>query len=140
MPEPIYGWNEWHHLITHYQSNKEGVELLMSAIEKAGYLDQVKVGMDVASSEFLTKDGKYNLDFKNPGGNQVLTGPELADLYKDLANKYPIVSIEDPFDQVRGRKVEDEGGANKLASVARPCCCCYCCLSCPCGGGNCRSC
>ena len=46
------------------QSNKEGVELLMSAIEKAGYLDQVKVGMDVASSEFLTKDGKYDLDFK----------------------------------------------------------------------------
>lgn len=46
------------------QSNKEGVELLMSAIEKAGYLDKVKVGMDVASSEFLTKDGKYDLDFK----------------------------------------------------------------------------
>lgn len=46
------------------QSNTEGVELLMSAIEKAGYLDKVKVGMDVASSEFLTKDGKYDLDFK----------------------------------------------------------------------------
>jgi hypothetical protein len=38
---------------------------------------------------------------QNPGGKQVLTGPELADLYKDLAAKYPIVSIEDPFDQVR---------------------------------------
>ena len=83
------------------QSNTEGVELLMSAIEKAGYLDKVKIGMDVASSEFLTKDGKYDLDFKNPGGKQQLTGPELADLYKELSSKYPIVSIEDPFDQVR---------------------------------------
>lgn len=81
------------------QSNIEGVELLMSAIEKAGYLDKVKIGMDVASSEFLTKDGKYDLDFKNPGGKQQLTGPELIQLYKDLASKYPVVSIEDPFDQ-----------------------------------------
>jgi hypothetical protein len=57
------------------QSNKEGVELLMSAIEKAGYLDQVKVGMDVASSEFLTKDGKYDLDFKvRPPPGLVLPG------------------------------------------------------------------
>ena len=35
----------------------------------------------------------------------MLTGPELADLYKDLATKYPIVSIEDPFDQVRVNRV-----------------------------------
>jgi len=87
------------------QSNTEGVELLMSAIEKAGYLEKVKLGMDVASSEFLTKDGKYDLDFKNPQGDgkQVLTGPQLADMYMELSNKYPIVSIEDPFDQVKGR-------------------------------------
>ena len=44
--------------------------------------------------------GKYDLDFKNPGGKQQLSGPELIQLYKDLAAKYPIVSIEDPFDQV----------------------------------------
>jgi enolase len=44
--------------------------------------------------------GKYDLDFKNPGGGEVLSGPELAKLYADLATKYPIVSIEDPFDQV----------------------------------------
>ncbi|GAB5030577.1 enolase [Nannochloropsis oceanica] len=83
------------------QSNTEGVELLMSAIDKAGYLDKVKIGMDVASSEFLTKDGKYDLDFKNPQGDgkQVLSGPELAEMYIQLSNKYPIVSIEDPFDQ-----------------------------------------
>lgn len=56
--------------------------------------------MDVASSEFLMEDGRYNLDYKNPGGDQKLTGEELGQLYKDLSAKYPIVSIEDPFDQV----------------------------------------
>ena len=55
--------------------------------------------MDVASSEFLMPDGRYDLDFKNPGGDQQLTGEELGQFYKDLSSKYPIVSIEDPFDQ-----------------------------------------
>lgn len=55
--------------------------------------------MDVASSEFLMTDGRYDLDFKNKGGTQQLTGQELGQLYQDLAAKYPIVSIEDPFDQ-----------------------------------------
>ncbi|CAM9237052.1 unnamed protein product [Chrysoparadoxa australica] len=81
------------------QSNIEGIELLMAAIAKAGYEKEVVVGMDVASSEFLMPDGRYDLDFKNPGGNQQLTGDGLADLYKELCAKYPIVSIEDPFDQ-----------------------------------------
>lgn len=83
------------------QSNYEGVELLMEAIKKAGYEKEVKIGMDVAASEFLTKDGKYDLDFKtsNNDGSQVLSGPALIDLYKDLVNKYPIISVEDPFDQ-----------------------------------------
>ncbi|CAM9574141.1 unnamed protein product [Scytosiphon promiscuus] len=81
------------------QSNLEGIELLMAAIKKAGYEDKVVVGMDVASSEFLMPDGRYDLDFKNKGGDQQLTGEELGQLYKDLAAKYPIVSIEDPFDQ-----------------------------------------
>lgn len=48
--------------------------------------------------------GKYDLDFKNPGGKQVLSGPELAQLYTDLATKYPIVTIEDPFDQVHTQR------------------------------------
>lgn len=67
----------------------------------AGYEKEVKIGMDVAASEFLTADGKYDLDFKSPknDGSLVMSGPELANLYKDLIEKYPIVSIEDPFDQ-----------------------------------------
>jgi enolase len=90
------------------QSNLEGLELLMAAIEKAGYTDKVELGMDVAASEFLIgKDGNhggvfnYDLDFKTPNndGSQVISGEELADLYASFAKDFPIVSIEDPFDQ-----------------------------------------
>jgi len=83
------------------RSNYEGVDLLMEAIEKAGYSKEVKIGMDVAASEFYTNDKKYNLDFKSADTKQpnILTGDKLAELYIDLASKYPIVSIEDPFDQ-----------------------------------------
>ena len=56
--------------------------------------------MDPAASEFY-KDGKYDLDFKNPNpdASKRLSGMELADLYLGLIKKYPIVFIEDPFDQ-----------------------------------------
>lgn len=83
------------------QSNREGVELLMEAIERSGYSDKVKIGMDVASSEFLCEDGRYDLDFKtaNNDGSQRITGAELGQLYKDLCAEFPIVSIEDPYDQ-----------------------------------------
>jgi enolase len=83
------------------QSNYEGVDLLMEAIKKAGYETEMKIGMDVAASEFLTKSGDYDLDFKteNNDGSMVYSPSALADIYKDLCSKYPIVSIEDPFDQ-----------------------------------------
>lgn len=57
--------------------------------------------MDVAASEFLTKDGKYDLNFKNQpnDGAHVLTAQQLGDLYKEFVKEFPIVSIEDPFDQ-----------------------------------------
>jgi len=82
------------------QSNKEGLELLKAAIAKAGYTDKVKIGMDVAASEFFS-DGKYDLDFKTPNNDksQIKTGEELAALYKDFVKNFPIISIEDPFDQ-----------------------------------------
>ena len=50
------------------QENREGLELLKEAIEKAGYTGKIKIGMDVAASEFF-KDGKYDLDFKNPNSD-----------------------------------------------------------------------
>jgi enolase len=84
------------------QENKEGLELLKTAIEKAGYTGKVVIGMDVAASEFYTeKDQKYDLSFKeeNNNGSQKISGDQLKDLYKSFASEYPIVSIEDPFDQ-----------------------------------------
>nr|GLL18465.1 enolase 1, chloroplastic [Ipomoea trifida] len=83
------------------QDNREGLVLLMDAIEKAGYTGKIKIGMDVAASEFLTKDGKYDLDFKNQpnDGAHVLTPESLCELYKQFVQDFPIVSIEDPFDQ-----------------------------------------
>jgi len=79
---------------------EEALDLLVEAIKKAGYEGKVKIAMDVASSEFY-KDGKYDLDFKNPNSDPTkwISGTELAQLYVDLIAKYPIVSVEDPFEQ-----------------------------------------
>lgn len=82
-------------------SNEEGLNLIQTALEKSGYADKVKIGMDVAASEFLTKEGNYDLNFKvkNNDGKDVVTPSGLANLYKDFVAKHPLVSIEDPFDQ-----------------------------------------
>ncbi|AEO66030.1 uncharacterized protein THITE_2113774 [Thermothielavioides terrestris NRRL 8126] len=82
------------------QTAQEALDLIMEAIELAGYKGQVKIAMDVASSEFYKTDvKKYDLDFKNPDSDpsKWLTYEELANLYAELCKKYPIVSIEDPF-------------------------------------------
>eukprot|EP00850_Spirogloea_muscicola_P006614 SM000031S11623 [mRNA] locus=s31:722042:726709:- [translate_table: standard] len=84
------------------QDNKEGLDLLQAAIAKAGYTGKVMIGMDVAASEFYSeKDKTYDLDFKTEGndGSSKLSGDQIIDLYKSFVDNYPIVSIEDPFDQ-----------------------------------------
>lgn len=84
------------------QENREGLELLNIAIEKAGYTGKVVIGMDVAASEFYDeKERKYDLNFKeeNNDGSQKISGDELIKLYESFVKGYPIVSIEDPFDQ-----------------------------------------
>lgn len=84
------------------QDNREGLELLKLAIEQAGYTGKVKIAMDVAASEFYKEaDKKYDLDFKNPQSDKSkwLSGDQLAELYRQFVKDYPIVSIEDPFDQ-----------------------------------------
>jgi hypothetical protein len=162
--------------------NKEGLDLLVTAIEQAGYTGKVKIGMDVAASEFWKDDAKcampphgphrreasavaplrrsggavaahasrdacdwcfarrsaavahgrpalgvacalpvagcpaacptafachvrlrvYDLDFKTEGndGSQCKTGEALQALYEEFVEQYPMISIEDPFDQV----------------------------------------
>ncbi|MGN1352948.1 MAG: phosphopyruvate hydratase [Bacilli bacterium] len=78
------------------KTNKEGFELIMEAIEKAGYKPGVDVnlGIDVAASEFY-EDGIYYLK----GENKKLTTEELIDFYEELITTYPIISIEDPVDE-----------------------------------------
>jgi enolase len=82
------------------QDNREGLEILALAIKNAGYTGKVRIGMDVAASEFF-KDGKYDLDFKNPknDGKMVKTGEELIELYRSFIRDYNLIFIEDPFDQ-----------------------------------------
>ncbi|KAF2671275.1 enolase [Microthyrium microscopicum] len=82
------------------ETAEEALDLIAEAIETAGYTGKVKIAMDVASSEFYkTEEKKYDLDFKNPDSDKSkwITYEQLADQYKTLAKKYPIVSIEDPF-------------------------------------------
>ncbi|KAK8865587.1 phosphopyruvate hydratase [Kwoniella newhampshirensis] len=77
---------------------EESLDLLTEAIKQAGYTGKIQIGLDVASSEFF-KDGKYDLDFKNPNSDpsKWLTGEQLANLYHSYCDKYDICSIEDPF-------------------------------------------
>jgi len=83
------------------QSNREGVELLMEARQRCGHAEKIVFGMDVAASEFYGEDKMYDLDFKtkNNDGSMKMSGEQMAQMYKDLASEFPIVSIEDPFDQ-----------------------------------------
>jgi len=82
------------------QDNKEGLVLIKEAIEKAGYTGKVEIGMDCAASEFF-KNGVYDLDFKNPKSDKskALKFDQLAELYKQFIAEFPVVSIEDPFEQ-----------------------------------------
>jgi len=79
-----------------FKSNEEPFQILMEAIQKAGYKPgtDVALGIDGAASEFF-KDGKYQL--KKEG--LVLSTDELVEFYLNLWKKYPIVSMEDIFDQ-----------------------------------------
>ncbi len=75
-----------------FKSNEECLNTILKAIEKAGYKpgEDVLLALDCAASEFY-KDGKYDLS----GEGLQLTSAEFADYLANLADKYPIVSIED---------------------------------------------
>mmetsp|Transcript_4741 Transcript_4741/g.15293 ORF Transcript_4741/g.15293 Transcript_4741/m.15293 type:complete len:707 (-) Transcript_4741:712-2832(-) len=84
------------------QDNNEALDVLMDAIKKSGHEAKVKIGTDVAASEFyVAETKKYDLDFKNPNSPDSMkkTSDEMITYYKDWMAKYPFVSIEDPFDQ-----------------------------------------
>ncbi len=74
------------------KSNREALDLLLLAIEKAGYTpgDQMMIALDPAVTE-LYKDGKYHLESEN----KALSSEEMVAFWADWAANYPIVSIED---------------------------------------------
>jgi enolase len=73
-------------------SNQEAIEVVLQAIEKAGYKpgEDIWIALDAAASEFY-KDGKYI--FESTGEER--SSSEMVDFWKDWSNKYPIISIED---------------------------------------------
>ncbi len=74
------------------KGNREALDLLMVAIEKAGYKagEQMFIALDPAASE-VYKDGKYHLE----GDGKVLSSDEMVSYWVDWINNYPIVSLED---------------------------------------------
>ncbi len=77
------------------QSNEEAIEIVLRAIEKAGYRpgEDIFIAMDAATSEFYDeKTGLYT--FKKSDG-RVFTGDQMVDYWADWCNRYPIVSVED---------------------------------------------
>src|SRR5659263_586221 len=74
------------------KNTTDALDALMGAIEEAGYNKKITIGLDSAATEFY-KDGKYKVDGKK------LSSEELIDFYSDLVKTYPILSIEDPFEE-----------------------------------------
>jgi len=70
---------------------EQALDLLVEAIKKAGYAGKVKIAIDSAASEFY-KDGYYIMD-------KQYTKDEMVEYYMRLLKKYPIATLEDPFDQ-----------------------------------------
>lgn len=72
----------------------------MEAIHNSGHAGRIDIGLDVAASEFYdAKANMYNLSQKTGANDRIITPDQLIAVYTNLVDKYPIVSIEDPFDQ-----------------------------------------
>ncbi len=109
------------------KKNSDAVDLILKAIEKAGYKpgEQVAIALDPASSGFY-EDGKYHLRTEN----RKATSPEMVDLYAEWVDKYPIVVLEDGLaeddwdgwkllNQTIGKKVELVGDDLFVTNVER---------------------
>ncbi|TML94039.1 MAG: phosphopyruvate hydratase [Actinobacteria bacterium] len=83
------------------ESSEAAVEAVFEAAERVGHRERVAIALDPASTE-LYRDGGYHLDREG----RIMSADELVDLYASLADRYPIVSIEDGL-------AEDEWGAWK---------------------------
>jgi enolase len=110
----------------------KALDILVKAIEKAGYTGKIKIGMDVAASElFSEQEKKYDLNNKEKGKPHYLSSEELVAYYLHQIEKYPIISIEDGFDQddwsgfqtlltaVKGKNVQLVGDDLTVTNVKR---------------------
>ncbi|HHB94727.1 MAG TPA: phosphopyruvate hydratase, partial [Campylobacterales bacterium] len=99
------------------KSNEEPIQVIMEAIEKAGYKagEDIAIALDVAASEIVNDDGLYVLSSEN----RELTSQELVEYYVDLCDKYPIVSIEDGLseDDWDGWKIMTDELGDKIQIV-----------------------
>jgi enolase len=99
------------------KSNEEPLEVIMKAIEQAGYKagEQIALALDVAASELINDKGLYVLKSEN----REITSEELVSYYENLCAKYPIVSIEDGLseDDWDGWKVLTEKLGSKVQLV-----------------------
>jgi enolase len=97
-------------------SVEEGIDVILEAVEAAGYKpgEDIRIAMDTASSELYNAEtGNYHFpgESKVKGEEVVRTSDELVDLFVSLAEKYPIISIEDALDE------EDWEGWKKLTDA-----------------------
>ncbi|WP_226390921.1 phosphopyruvate hydratase [Penaeicola halotolerans] len=90
------------------RSNKEAIEVVLQAIEKAGYRpgEDIFIAMDAASSEFYDAEAKRYVFKKSTGDS--LTSDEMVSYWSEWVDKYPIISIEDGMDE------DDWAGWKKL--------------------------
>jgi len=101
------------------KSNEETLEIILSAIEKAGYKpgEHISLALDVAASEMFNKEKNVYQFFKSDKSEK--TAEEMVDIYLKLVDKYPIISIEDGLDENdwNGWKLMTDKLKNKIQLV-----------------------
>jgi enolase len=99
------------------KKDEDALKYIVDAVEKSGYkpYEDFKIAIDVASSEWVGEDGLYHL----PKAKTVMTSDELIEYYKELINKYPIISIEDGVgeEDINGWKKLTQNLENKIQLV-----------------------
>jgi enolase 1/2/3 len=76
------------------ESTARAIETILEAAERAGHRERMAIALDPAASEVF-RNGAYHL----PGEGRTLEPAEMVDFYRDLADRFPIVSIEDGLDE-----------------------------------------
>ena len=103
-----------------FEGTEDGVETLLQAIEKAGYIpgEQICIAFDCAASEFY-KDGKYDYTKFEGEKGAIRTSAEQAEYLAQLAEKYPVISIEDGMaeDDWEGWKILTDKIGGKIQLV-----------------------